>query len=335
MIFIFALLVIVLPFFFLVGVIQVGAEYDFEPTIREKTLQGLQEPIRAETESRGIFPVTNFGDTQDMTAYWFKQLEAIPVNYDFKPGNVLTSKVTMKQERKDVPLIEAELNYTYDDYLSLLKSKFIPITEQTRIVGTNLAINEDIKAIIGDAGLGITSLADTTNNTTEGGNTGTFADLDNIHARWSEMMDDLDDNLEFNRTAPRIFGITRDIAKKCRSIIADSGGTIHIGEAKNGLAYLNNLMREDAPPGSALVVSKYFNGSVSYAEGIPSVIDGTLGCFLMARSKMTAEMLVSQPELRMDPVTKRNGLWMKLLHRTVTLFKRQAGTIYEGTYTLT
>lgn len=317
------------------GLIQTGAEYDYEPTIREATLQGLQEPIRAETEARTIFPVTNFGDISTMTAYWWKQLEAIPINYDYKPGNVLTSKVTVKQERRDVPVIEAELNYTYDDYLAILKSNLIPIQAQTRIVGTQIAINEDIKLIIGDPGLGITSFADTTNNSTEGGNSGTFADLDKIHARWSEMMDDYDDNMEFALQVPRMMIITRDIAKKCRSVIADSGSTIHIGEAKNGLAYLRHLMATEAPPGSALIVSKYLNGSAAYAEGIPTVTDGALSVVMAGRSKMIFEQLVSQPTIRMDPVSQRTGLWLTLLHRTVNLFKRKEGIIFEGTYTLT
>ncbi len=324
---------IVFPFIF--QVIQTGAQYDYEPQIREVTLQGLQEPIRAETESRTIFPVTNFGDVGKMTAYWFKQLEAVPINYDWKPGNVLTSKVILQQQRKDVPVIEAELNYTFDDYLAILQSNFIAVNEQTRILGTQLAINEDIKIIIGDPGLSVTSFADTTNNTTEGGNTGTFADLDSIHARWSEMMDDYDDSMEFARTVPRILIITRDIAKKTRSVIADSGSTIHIGEAQNGLAYLNHLMQTEAPPGSSLIVSKYMNGSVAYNEGIPTVTQGALGVALMGRSKMISEMLVSQPEIRMDPVSQRTGLWLSLLHRTVVLFKRQEGTIFEGSYTLT
>lgn len=327
--------IIILVAFSMPMIIQSGAQYSHEPSIREKTLAGLQEPIRAETESRMLFPVTNFGSVLDMRAYWYKQMEAVPINYDWKPGNVQTSKVVIQQVPQDVPVIEASLQYSYDDYLAIQMSNFIPIQAQTRIVGTQLAINEDIKTIIGDTGLGITSFADTTNNSTEGGNTGTFADLDNIHARWAAMMDDYDDLMEFGSTVPRIMLITRDIAKKCRSVIADSGATVHIGEAKNGLAYLNMLMREDAPPGSQLVVSKYFNGSVSYTEGIPSVTAGTLGVCLFGRDKQILEMLVSPPDVRDDPVSKRSGYAMDLLWRVVTVWKQQLGVIYEGTFTLT
>jgi 3'-phosphoadenosine 5'-phosphosulfate sulfotransferase len=315
-------------------VILTGANYDYEPTIVEFTESGLQEPIRAESEARAIFPVRNFGSLDQLTAYWWKQLEAVPINYDWQPGNVQTSKVVIQRQRKDVPVIEAKLNYTYDDYRKIQQSDLIPVQEQTRIVGKQIAINEDVKALIGDTGLGVTSFDDTTNNTTEGSNTGTFADLNAIHTRWSEMNDDLDDQLEYNRTAPRMMMITRDIAKKCRSIVDDDGSNMQVA-VKNGLAYLNMLMREESPPGSALVISKYFNGSVSYSEGIPTVTAGTLGVALFARALDNLELLVSNPETRADPVSFKHGLEIHRLHRVVPHFKRTQAAIYEGTYTLT
>lgn len=314
--------------------IQTGAYYDYEPTILEVTEQGLQEPIRAESEARTIFPVRNFGTIQDLTNFWFKEVEAVPVSYNWWPGNVQGSKIQIQEQRKDVPLLEAKLPFTWDDYVKIQQSNFIPIQVQTNIVGKQLAINEDIKAIIGDSGMGVTSLADTTNNVTEGSNTGTFADLNAIHTRWSEMNDDLDDNLEFNRTAPRIMIITRDIAKKCRAIVDDDGNNMQ-PSIKDGLAYLRMLMTEESPPGSALIVSKYFNGSVTYTEGIPSVTAGTLGVALMARSLDTAQLLVSNPEIRADPPTYSHGYSIHRMHRVVPHFKRQVGIIYEGSYTLT
>ena len=291
----------------------------------------IQDVIRAKTESRRLFPVEEDLDIDIDTIYFDKLVESVGVSYAYSILDVPEVDFELTREKENIPVMASAMAFPYDEWRQLSKAK---LSRNERILkwASGWAINEDIKAIIGDADVGQTNIMDQTNNSTDVSGTKSVTTIANIHATISGIFDQLDDNLEFNTSNANIkVVVTRDVKKKMRAVLNSSTDTL-----QNGWAYAQQIISEFGGPGSELMDSKYLNGSATFAAGRkkPTVTDGVQAIAGYPFDPEVLKIKASPMAKDEDEVTVKAGKYIRWAERWSWKGRRQVGIITGSSVTI-
>lgn len=288
------------------------AKERFNKDIFESLESRIQDVIRAQTESRKLFPV----DTMEMnldtvSKFWDKMSESIGVGYNYQIVDVPEADFETERNRDDIPAIVAAMAFPFDEWRHLSKAN-LSLNDRVTAFSKGWAINEDIKAIIGDANTGVASAASSMTDIS-GSITADVTTLAKIHTTVSSLFNEWDDAAEFNSSEANMkCVVTRDVRKKMRTVIDATGDGV-----TNGWKYAQELVKDWGGPGSELITSKYLSGSSTFAAGRknPTVTAGAQTIALYPFDPEVSKIIATNQVRNEDPLTVRNGKYIRFAER--------------------
>ena len=309
---------------------KVGTTYTgLTPDDTTKLDNAIILPIREASESRsGKFVMGETLKKFDINFQWDKVTERAGFGYGLEITDVPSVDYGIKRFSGIAPVLYSSLRFTYDEWDALRSNRFGGNARITEF-GKAWAKIEDIKTYIGDSNVGINPLSDTTNETTSYDGTANVSSISNIHSTIAGICDAIDDQQEFKASSdPITVEVTYDVWKTMRSVLDT---TI---EFKNGLAYAQQILKEFAPK-ARLSYSRYLGGSVTKgADGRHSLTSGTQALAFWVNKPEVISIRSSPLEKLSDPLTVRQGMFIRWAERWVRHIKNRANVWYKSGVTL-
>ncbi len=312
-----------------------GGGTELDTTNVKFTREALLEAILPQSVSRRIFPIFTVLPIHKQNYTYFELLNDIGTKYDFDPYEYGANFNALKETTVPVPLIYHEAAYTKFKLRRLNETK-APLTDRIRQMKRVFNKDEDIIAIGGEATkTSVTSIADTTNNTTVATANLDLTDIDTMITTSHGIINQLNGGLNAdsgNQTVkefPCIALMTSDVENRLWSTPV----TATSPRGLNGYQVFKQILTERCGTGSEIVVSNALGGTVTTVDDRVSLAGGTTNFALMAKSPEHYGMVAS--EIFTDSETNLKGFTQEFAERWRPIFFRKGSIIYSGTVDIT
>ncbi|KKL94722.1 hypothetical protein LCGC14_1861870, partial [marine sediment metagenome] len=312
-----------------------GGGTELDTTNIEFTRDQLIEAILPETVSRRIFPIFTVLEIHKQNYTFFELLNDIGTKYDFDPYEYGRNVNALKETTVPIPLIYHEATYNKMQLKRINDTK-APLSERIRQMGRVFNRDEDNIAIAGESTkTGVTSIADTTNNTTVADAHLNLTTIDTLITTFHGIINQLNNGLTANsgsqtvRNFPCIALMTSDVESR----LWVTPVTATSPEGQNGYQVFKSILEERCGPGSEIVVNNALGGTVTTVDDRVSLAAGTTNFALMAKSPNHYGMVAS--EMFTDTETNIKGFTQEFAERWRPIFFKQESIIFSGTVDIT
>lgn len=305
-----------------------GTELDTKSVSFESDV--LLEAILPEAVVRRIFPIFTVLEVHKQNYTYWELLNDIGTKYDFDPYEYGRNANALKETTIPVPLIYHEA--TYDKFkLKRINESKAPLANRVSQMARVFRRDEDIIGIAGETTkTGVTSIADTTNNTTAATANLDLTSIATMYATFNGIINQLnnalnsDSGMQTVKNFPCIAVMTSDVEDKLWTLKSA------LDDTKSMYILFKEILTERCGPGSEIIVTNALGGVVTTVDDRVNLSTaGTTNFALMAKSSAHYGMVASS--IFRDEETNISGFTQEFAERWRPIFFRQGSIIYSGT----
>ncbi len=304
-----------------------GTELDTKSVTFDSSL--LLEAILPESVARRMFPIFTVLPVHKQNYTYWELLNDIGTKYDFDPYEYGRNANALKETSVPVPLIYHEA--TYDKFkLKRINESRAPLSERIRQMARVFRRDEDSIAIAGESTkTGVTSIADTTNNTTAASSELDLTSIATMYSTFNIIINQLNNLLNASsgsqtvKNFPCLAVMTSDVEDRLWTLKSA------LDDTKSMYTLFKEILVERCGPGSEIIVTNALGGTVTTVDDRVSLAAGTTNFALMAKSADHYGMIAS--EIFRDEETNISGFTQEFAERWRPIFFRQGSIIYSGT----
>ncbi len=292
----------------------------------------LLEAILPVSIVRRVMPVFTVLPIEDQNYTYWELLNDIGTKYDFDPYEYGSNANALKETTVPIPLIYHEQTYDKFKLKRINKSK-APLADRTRQMARVFNRDENNLGLAGETTkTGVTSFADTSNNTTAATAELDTTTIDTMITTTHGIINQLNNGLSADSGSqlvsdfPCIIGLTSDV--EARLWVAPVSATSPPG--KNGYEVFKDIVMTRCGPGTEIVVSNAIGGTVTTVDDrVKLSTAGTTNMFIHAKSPNHGGFVASP--IFTESETTLKGFTKEIAERWRPIFFRQEATIYSGT----
>lgn len=286
----------------------------------------LIEPIRKATQIRQLPIIKTVLNPSDLQVEIETVTDDINVSIDLEPFEVPRSHQALSKAPKTVSLVQGEMTYTYDQLVRINKSK-LPMNKRVANMGTKLANVEDAHAwAVSSTGIkdggGMPFLE---NGTGVNWDVDAYATMIASATGMGAHLGTLATSLGNLKQYPLIFAFNDKAFSTMAGI--ESG----VGANDTVLQVFDRMLKLYGAPGSGLLQVPNLGCALTVGDGGKTVVtvEADEAVALMAIDAKFMEIYASPLDVRQNPVTKRDGLAIKVVERWLPVVHNADAILYD------
>lgn len=307
------------------------ADLIYETDTWRITTDDLIAPIKEQYSVRKFLPVDVILQEKDKQIKYYQWKEDYRSAYQWDPVRHPNTSYAIEPLTKNVPLIDTGMALNRSERERSEVSKF-DLQARLAALAPNVVIDENRFAIAGEPSIGVTSFANTTDNSTAATtelNVTTEALMKSTLVAQIVQLGTAMGGIETLKNVPLMLGMSSDVYNK--AIQTGITGYVSADRPDNVMTAIEAVLAKYGGPGSGIWASNFLGGTVTRASDDQwGLTPGTTNSTLYPWNKNVISIPAS-PFRSLKKENEIDGIEWEFTERWIAHFKQPALVLYGGT----